>query len=94
MGQALSAVRAAAAGLLLRHDMKPDRAGWTVYDVIEGRPVCLGGVSLVSLSYEDANELVDVLNRQELEIERTARRLVAAALAPRSRGLTSSSRYF
>jgi hypothetical protein len=52
MGQALSTVRAAAAGLLLRHDMKPDRAGWTVYDVLEGRPVCLGGVSLVRLSGE------------------------------------------
>ena len=90
MGQALSTVRAAAAGLLLRYDMKPDRAGWTVYDVLEGRPVCLGGVSLMGLSYEDANELVDVLNRQELEIERTARRLVAAASVPQSRGLTSS----
>jgi hypothetical protein len=69
--------------------MHPDRTGWTVYDVLEGRPVCLGGVSLVGLSFEDANELVDVLNRQDLEIERQARRLVSEAMRPRSPGLTS-----
>ncbi len=69
----------AAAGTLLRHDMKPDRTGWTVYDVIEGRPVCLDELSLVGLDFEDANELVDALNRQDLEIERTARRLVLEA---------------
>jgi hypothetical protein len=57
--------------------------------VLEGRPVCLGGVSLVGLSFEDANELVDVLNRQDLEIERQARRLVSEAMRPRSPGLTS-----
>ena len=58
----------AAAGTLLWHDMQPDRSGWTVYDMLEGRPVCLGGASLVGLTYEDANELVDVLNGQDLEI--------------------------
>ncbi len=73
-----------AAGTLLRHDMKPDRSGWTVYDVIEGRPVRLGGVALVGISFEDANEMVDALNRQDLEIERAARRLVLEA---GSRGL-------
>src|SRR3954452_19795608 len=90
MGQAFSSLRTAA-GPLLRHDMQPDRTGWTVYDVLEGRPVCLGGVSLVGLSFEDANEVVDVLNRQDLEIERTARQLVAEAMRPRSRDLTSSA---
>ena len=74
----------AAAGTLLRHDMKPDRTGWTVYDVIEGRPVRLGGVALVGVSFEDANDMVDALNRQDLEIERAARRLV---LETSSRGL-------
>jgi len=90
MGQAFSFVSTAAAGTLLRHDMQPDRTGWAVYDVLEGWPVCLGGVSLVGLSFEEANELVDVLNRQDLEIERTARRLVSEAMQPRSRGLTAS----
>jgi hypothetical protein len=54
--------------------------------VLEDQPVCLGGVFLVGLSFEDANELMDVLNRQDLEIERTARRLVAEAMRPRSQG--------
>ena len=89
MGQAFLSVSTPVAGTLLRHDMQPDRTGWTVYDVLEGRPVCLGGVSLVSLSFEEANELVDVLNRQDLEIERQARRLVLEAMRPRSPGLTS-----
>ena len=87
MGQAFPSISTAAAGTLLRHDMQPDRTGWTVYDVLEGRPVCLGGVSLVGLSFEEANELVDVLNRQDLEIERQARQLVAQAMRPRSPGL-------
>jgi hypothetical protein len=41
----------------------------------------------VGLSFEDANELVDVLNRQDLEIERQARQLVSEAMRPRSQGL-------
>ena len=84
MGQAFLSVSTAAAGTLLRHDMQLDRTGWTVYDVLESRPVGLGGVSLVGLSFEEANELVDVLNRQDLEIERQARQLVAQAMRPRS----------
>ena len=86
MGQAFPC-ESRAAGTLLRHDMQPDRTGWTVYDVLEGRPVCLGGVSLVGLSFEEANELVDVLNRQDLEIERQARQLVAEAMRPRSQSV-------
>src|SRR5215204_569627 len=76
-----------AAGTLLRHDMKADRTGWTVYDAIDGRPICLGGVALVGLSYEDASEMTNMHNRQDLEIERAARRLVLEAMQLRSRGL-------
>ena len=72
----------AAAFPLLRHDMKPDRTGWTVYDIINGRPVCLGGVLLVGLDLDDASEVVNALNRQDLEIERAARRLVTEAMQP------------
>ena len=89
MGQAFLSASTPAAGTLLRHDMQPDRAGWTVYDVTDGWPVCLGGVSLVGLSFEEANELVDVLNRQDLEIDRQARQLVAEAMRPRSQNLAS-----
>ena len=31
------------AGVLPRHDMMPDRTGWTVYDALESRPVRLVG---------------------------------------------------
>jgi hypothetical protein len=79
MGKSCSPLATPAAGTLLRHDMKPDRSGWTVYDVLAGWPVCLGGLSLVGLSFEDANELVDMLNRQDREIDRTARQLVSTA---------------
>ena len=89
MEQASPSVSTAAAGTLLRHDMQPDRTGWTVYDVLEDRPVCLGGVALVGLGFEEADELVRVLNRQDLEIERQARQLVAEAMRPRSQGLRS-----
>ena len=87
MGQAFPSVSTAASGTLLRHDMRADRTGWTVYDALDGRPICLGGVALVGLSYEDASEMTNALNRRDLEIERTARRLVLEAMQPRSRGL-------
>ena len=79
MGKSCSplALATPAAGTLLRHDMKPDRTGWTVHDVLAGWPICLGGLSLVGLSFKDANELVDMLNRQDREIDRTARQLVS-----------------
>ncbi len=83
MGQALPPITAALGPVLLRYDMRPDRTGWTVHDVTDGRSVGLGGVSLVGLSIEDAGELVDMLNRQELEIERTARQHVTQAAGRR-----------
>lgn len=53
-----------------------DRIGWTVYDAIDGRPICLGRVTVVGLTYEDASEMTNALNRQDLEIERVGHRLV------------------
>src|SRR4051794_6947652 len=51
MGKSCSplALATPAAGTLLRHDMKPDRTGWTVHDVLAGWPICLGGLSLIGL---------------------------------------------
>ena len=70
--------------MLLRHDRMPDRTGWTVYDSLESRPVRLSGIALVGLDLEDADELVLMLNRQDLEIGREARRLVLEAMQPRA----------
>ena len=62
-----------------------DRTGWTVYDVITGRTVSLKELLLMGLDLEDASEIVGVLNRQDLAIERRARRLVLDAMRPRGR---------
>ena len=85
MGQHLSPpLSPSAAGTLLRHDLRPDRTGWTVCDATNGQPVRLGGTALIGLGFADAEELVCILNRQDLEIEREARRLVLAATQPRA----------
>ena len=47
-------------------DMRPDRSGWTVYYVFTGRPVLLGEVVLVELELEDADVLVDLLNKRAI----------------------------
>ena len=79
------------AGVLLRHDMMPDRTGWTVYDALESRPVRLGGIILAGLGFEEADDLVRTFNRQELEIQREARRRVLA-VAPRGAALPTTPR--
>ena len=60
--------------------MMPDRTGWTVYDALESRPVRLGGIILAGLGFEEADDLVRIFNRQELEIQREAHRLVLVQL--------------
>ena len=78
------------AGVLLRHDMMPDRTGWTVYDALESRPVRLGGIILAGLGFEEDDSLVRLLNGQEREIQREAYRLVLAA-APQGPTLSTTS---
>lgn len=48
-GGTCSPLTTPAAGALLRHDMKPDRIGWTVYDALAGWPMCQGGLSQACL---------------------------------------------
>ena len=45
-------------------DMRPDKIGWTVYEIDTGRPVALGDLLLVELEHDDADALVDLLNRR------------------------------
>ena len=78
------------AGVLPRHDMMPDRTGWTVYDALESRPVRLGGIILAGLGFEEDDSLVRLLNGQEREIQREAYRLVLAA-APQGPTLSTTS---
>ena len=62
----------------LRHDVRPEPTGWTVYDTTTGQPVCLDGAALIDLAFEEADGLARLLNWQELEIHRAAHRLVLA----------------
>ncbi len=45
------------------YDVKPDRVGWTVYDVETGRAAVLDGLTLVGLEHEAADETAKLLNR-------------------------------
>src|SRR5829696_2684877 len=89
MGQHLSP--STAARPRLRHDLRPEPTGWTVYDTTNGQPVCLDGTALIDLGFEEADGLARILNWQELEIQRAARRLVLAA-APRGPALPTTPR--
>ena len=74
----------------LRHDLRPEPTGWTVYDTTNGQPVCLDGTALIDLAFEEADGLARLLNWQELEIHRAAHRLVLAG-APRGSTLPTTS---
>jgi PleD family two-component response regulator len=45
------------------YDMRPDRVGWTVYDVETGKPAVLDELVLTALEHDTADELVSLLNR-------------------------------
>ena len=88
MGQHLSP--STAARPRLRHDLRPEPTGWTVYDATNGQPVCLDGTALIDLGFEEADGLARLLNWQEREIQREARRRVLAA-APQGPTLSTTS---
>jgi hypothetical protein len=67
----------------LRHDVRPEPTGWTVYDTTNGQTVCLDGTALIDLAFEEADGLARLLNWQEREIQHAARQLVLADAQPR-----------
>ncbi|WP_255877938.1 hypothetical protein [Sinorhizobium fredii] len=51
-----------------RYDMRQDIYGyWTVYDIFTGQPAVVNDVELVMLEMEEADDLVDLLNREYIE---------------------------
>ena len=48
--------------MLVRFDIRPDREGWTIYDRTTDEPAVVDGYVSVGLSFEDADDLVDLLN--------------------------------
>ena len=45
------------------YEIRPDRVGWTVYEIELGRPLLLSDVILIRLEHEAADELASLLNR-------------------------------
>jgi hypothetical protein len=48
--------------MLVRFDIRPDESGWTIFDRTTGQPAVIEGYVSVGLSYEDADDLTDLLN--------------------------------
>ena len=49
-------------GMIVRFDIRPDQNGWTIYDRVTGRPAVIEGLVSVGLPFDDADDLVDLLN--------------------------------
>ena len=45
------------------YDVRPDRVGWTVYDVETGKAAVLDDLVLTELEHDTADELTSLLNR-------------------------------
>jgi hypothetical protein len=45
-----------------RYETKPEISGWTIYDAATGLPAILNGLVLSALCFQDAHELVGLLN--------------------------------
>ena len=45
------------------YDVRPDRVGWTVYDVETGKAAVMDDLVLTELEHETADELAGLLNR-------------------------------
>ena len=52
--------------MIVRFDIRPDPAGWTIYDRLTGEPAMVQGVVPMRLPLTDANDLVDLLNTLHL----------------------------
>ena len=46
----------------MRFDLRPDPTGWTIYDRITNKPAVVEGFVSSGLSFEDADDLVDLFN--------------------------------
>ena len=50
------------ARMIVRFDIRPDPNGWTIYDRVTGRPAIIEGMVSEGLPFDDADDLVDLLN--------------------------------
>ena len=47
-----------------RFALKPDKSGWTVYEIWSGKPAVLGGAPQTGLSEPDAKHTLKLLNKK------------------------------
>lgn len=52
--------------MLVQYDIRPDPDGWTIFDRGTDRPVVVEGVVPSGLAFEEADDLVDLLNTLHL----------------------------
>jgi hypothetical protein len=62
--------------MLLRYDLRPDREGWTVFDVTTDHPAFFEELPLVGLPLDDGEKAVNALNTIEIKSLSAARRRV------------------
>lgn len=48
--------------MLVRFDIRPDGNGWTIYDRKTDQPAVIDGFVSEGLPFDDADDLVDLLN--------------------------------
>ena len=56
-----------------RFVLRPDRSGWTVYEIWTGEPAVIALVPQTGLSQEDAQHTADLLNRRTRNGDRSMR---------------------
>ena len=57
--------------MTIQYDMRRDIRGWTVFDRWTGRTVVLGGAEQSGMARNQAEDLIDRLNRRRLHGDRT-----------------------
>jgi hypothetical protein len=78
--------------MLLPFDLRPDREGWTVFDIETDLPAFLDGLPLTGLSLDDAEEAVNALNALEFSCWQAARRHVLDERVPKQPRVKSRTR--
>jgi len=48
--------------MIVRYDLRPDPSGWTIDDRITNKPTVVEGLVSSGLSFEDADDLVNLFN--------------------------------
>jgi hypothetical protein len=70
----------------MQYDMRPDRLGWTLFDVTTGRPVVWDDVPLTGVDLDAAHELLVLLNRRLFQGTQLSARRFVGGLAPDLQG--------